>query len=65
MLLQLATVRVFFFTCFQVPTFRFVLHLQDWWCIGKRKTSFPINELWLIYLLPSLWPLTTWEQLYF
>jgi len=29
MLLQLATVRVFFFTCFQVPTFRFVLHLQD------------------------------------
>jgi len=37
---------------------RFVLHLQDWWCVGKRETSFPVNKLWLIYLPPSLWPLT-------
>ena len=37
---------------------RFVLHLQDWWCDGKRETSFPINKLWLIYLPLSLWPLT-------
>ena len=37
---------------------RFVLHLQDWWCVGKCKTSFPVNKLWLIYLPPSLWPLT-------
>ena len=37
---------------------RFVLHLQDWWCIGKRATSFPVNKLWLIYFPSSLWPLT-------
>jgi len=35
-----------------------VLHLQDWWCVGKRETSFPVNKLWLIYLLPCLWPIT-------
>ena len=35
---------------------RLVLHLQDWWCVGKRETSFPVNKLWLIYLPPSLWP---------
>ena len=37
---------------------RFVLHLQDWWCVRKRETSFPVNKLRLIDLLPSLWPLT-------
>jgi len=34
----------------------FVSHLQDWWCVGKLETSFPVNKLWLIYLPPSLWP---------
>jgi len=37
---------------------RFVLHLQDWWCVWKRETSFPVNKLWLIYLPPSLCHLT-------
>ena len=37
---------------------RFVLHLQDWWCFGKRETSFPVNKPWLIYLPTSLWPVT-------
>jgi len=23
---------------------RFVLHLQDWWCVGKRETSFPVKN---------------------
>jgi len=41
-----------------VPPVRFVLHLQDWWCVGKRETSFPVNKLLLIYLQPSLWPST-------
>ena len=40
---------------------RFVLHLQKWLCVGKRETSFPLNKLWLIYLPPSLWPLTISE----
>jgi len=30
----------------------------DWWCVRKRETSFSVNKLWLIYLPPSLWPIT-------
>ena len=49
---------LYLFSIVNVSPVRFVLHLQDWWCVGKCETSFPVNKLWLIYLLPSLWPLT-------
>ena len=48
--------------CFVTTVLWSILHLlhlnKDWWCVGKRETSFPVNKLWLIYLPPSLWPLT-------
>ena len=43
--LQLATIRVSCFTCFQVPTFRlqdFFLYFQHWF--KKRETSFLVNK---------------------
>jgi len=49
---------LYLFSSANISPVRFVLHLQDWWCVGKRETSFPVNKLWLIYLPPSLWPLT-------
>ena len=49
---------LYLFSSADILLVRFVLHLQDWWCVGKRETSFPVNKLWLIYLPPSLWPLT-------
>jgi len=49
---------LYLFSSVNISPVRFVLHLQDWWCVGKRETSFPVNKLWLIYLPPSLWPLT-------
>ena len=49
---------LYLFSSANVLLVRFVLHLQDWWCVGKRETSFPVNKLWLIYLPPSLWPST-------
>ena len=48
----------YLFSSANISPVRFVLHLQDWWCVGKRGTSFLVNKLWLIYLPPSLWPLT-------
>jgi len=53
-------VRVFLylFSTANISPVRFVLHLQDWWCVRIRETSFPVNKLWLIYLPPSLWPIT-------
>ena len=50
-----------FLSSANISPVRFVLHLQDWWCAGKRETSFPVNKLWLIYLPPSLWPVTMTE----
>jgi len=47
---------LYLFSSANISPVRFVLHLQDWWCVGKRETSFPVNKLWLIYLPPSLWP---------
>ena len=41
----------------QIDFIRFYLN-KDWYCVGKRETSFPVNKLWLICLPPSLWPLT-------
>ena len=49
---------LYLFSSANISPVRFVLHLQDWWCGGKRDTSFPVNKLWLIYLLPPLWLLT-------
>jgi len=49
---------LYLFSSVNISPVRFVLHLQDWWCVGKRETSFPVNKLWLIYFPPSLWPLT-------
>ena len=49
---------LYLFPSANISPVRFVLHLQDWWCVGKRETSFPVNKLWLVYLPPSLWPLT-------
>ena len=49
---------LYLFSSANIFLVRFVLHLQDWWCVGKCETSFPVNKLWLIYLPPSLWPLT-------
>jgi len=49
---------LYLFSSSNISSVRFVWHLQDWWCVGKRETSFPVNKFWLIYLLPSLWPLT-------
>ena len=49
---------LYLFSSANMSPVRFVLHLQDWWCVGKGETSFPVNKLWLISLLPSLWPLT-------
>jgi len=45
-----------------ISLFKYVLstmgvNLQDWWCVGKRETSFPVNKPWLIYLPPSSWPI--------
>ena len=47
---------LYLFSSANISPVIFVLHLQDWWCVGKRETSFPVDQLWLIYLLPSLWP---------
>jgi len=55
---------LYLFSSANISPVRFVLHLQDWWCVGKRETSFPINKLWLIYLPPSLWPLTLKNRYY-
>ena len=49
---------LYLFSSANISLVRFVLHLQDWRCVGKRETSFPVNKLWLSYLPPSLWPLT-------
>jgi len=49
---------LYLFSSANISPVRFVLHLQDWWCVGKRETSFSVNKLWLIYLPPSLWPIT-------
>jgi len=49
---------LYLFSSANISPIRFVLHLQDWWGVGKRETSFTDKKLWLIYLLPSLWPLT-------
>ena len=49
---------LYLFSSANISPVRFVLHLQDWWCVGKRETSFPVNKLWLTYLPPSLWPIT-------
>jgi len=49
---------LYLFSSANISPVRFVLNLQDWWYVGKRETSFPVNKLWLIYLPPSLWPLT-------
>jgi len=49
---------LYLYSSANISPVRFALHLQDWWCVGKRGTSFPINKLWLIYLPPSLWPIT-------
>ena len=49
---------LYLFSSSNISSVRFVWHLQDWWCVGKRETSFPVNKFWLIYLPPSLWPLT-------
>jgi len=49
---------LYLFSSANISPVRYVFHWQDWWCVGKRETSFPVNELWLINLPPSLWPLT-------
>ena len=49
---------LYLFSSANISLVRFVVHLQDWWCVGKRETSFPVNKMWLINLPPSLWPLT-------
>jgi len=61
---QSSCVFLYLFSSANISPVRFVLHLQDWWCVGKRETSFPINKLWLIYLPPSLWPLTNYYKPY-
>ena len=33
------------FSSANISPVRFDLHLQDWWCVGKRETSFPVNKL--------------------
>jgi len=53
-----AWVFLYLFSSANISPVRFVLHLKNWWCVRKRETSFPVNKLWLIYLQPSLWPLT-------
>ena len=50
---------LYLFSSVNISPVRFVLHLQDWWYVGKRETSFPVNKLWLIYLPPSMLPLTS------
>jgi len=54
---------LYLFSSANILPVSFVSHLQDWWCVGKRETSFPVNKLWLIYLPPSLWPLTMYNLL--
>jgi len=49
---------LYLFSSGNISPVRFVLNLQDWRCVGKGETSFPVNKLWLIYLPPSLWTLT-------
>jgi len=49
---------LYLFPSANISPVRFILHLPDWWCIWKRETSFPVKKVWLIYLPPSLWPLT-------
>jgi len=49
---------LYLFSSANISPVRSVLYLQGWWCVGKRETSFPVNKLWLIYLPPSLWPIT-------
>ena len=49
---------LYLFSSAKISPVRFVLHLQDWRCVGNWETSFPVNKLWLIYLSPSLWPLS-------
>ena len=31
---------LYLFSSANISPVRFVLHLQDWWCVGKRETSF-------------------------
>jgi len=33
------------FSSANISSVRFVLHLQDWWCVDKRETSFPVNKV--------------------
>jgi len=49
---------LYLFSSANISPVRFVLHLQDWWCVGKCETSLPDSKLWLIYLPQSLWPIT-------
>jgi len=49
---------LYLFSSSNISPVRLVSHLQDWWCVGKCETSFPVNKLWLIYLQPSFWTIT-------
>ena len=39
---------LYLFSSANIWPVRFVLHLQNWWCVGKCETSFPVNKLWLV-----------------
>jgi len=58
MSLQLATVRVFSLLVFKCQHFACKICLTFTGLMMRCETSFSLNKLWLIYLPPSLWPLT-------